>query len=205
MFAAAFTNYLLPWLALTAQLPYETGSPWSNIIRRVNKPEAIFMSSSYTSFSLAVGSPALVTYSLTLTILNRFRVRQRYKTLMREAKLPIVTRRHPQFHDHVSAIEYLLSEAQQVSLRASQRAGWLSSLIVLPENDDWWTRLRASLRSTRRGVTFSLVAQVLSAIIAWLFVVISAFRASLGDSSVALQISAGSLWIWLVCSFPGHI
>jgi hypothetical protein len=80
-------------------------------------------------------------------------------------------------------------------------ASWptsLGSLIVLPVNQKWLTSLQARLASTRRGGTFSLIAQALSAIVALSFVVISAFRASLGQTLVVLQISAGDLWMWLV-------
>lgn len=153
------------------------------------------------SFCLAVGSPALITYSLTITILNRYWVRQRFRELALRSVRSKVPARHGDYTKCVNAAQYLLSEAQQVPLRASQEKGWLSSLAVIPENIEWWSRLHARLRSTRRGVTFSLVAQILSAAIAWLFTVIASFLASLGDTAVALQISAGSIWVWLVSFF----
>ena len=148
---------------------------------------------------MAVGSPALVTYSLTLTILNRYWVRCKYQKLKKIANDDAVKKKYPEYYERVEAIEYLLSYGQQVPLRASQEKGWLSSLIVDPDNQDWWTNLQANLHKTRRRVTYSLLAQVSSAIIAWFFVVGSTFEASLGSAEVALQISSGSLWAWLVC------
>src|SRR5436190_4139942 len=53
-FAPSFTSWLLPWLALTAQLPYETKDRPTSLL-------ALF---------LAIGSPMLIIYSLSLTILN---------------------------------------------------------------------------------------------------------------------------------------
>src|SRR5579864_429847 len=99
------------------------------------------------SFCLAVGSPALITYSLTLTILNRFWVRQRFNDLVRRCQGRTVSERYGGYEQRVRAAQYLLQEAQQVPLRASQERGWLSSLIVSAENQDWWLRLRRSLRN----------------------------------------------------------
>lgn len=179
-FSTSFTNWLLPWLALTAQLPYETSGPWSN----------------FMSLLLAVGSPALITYSLSLTILNRFWIRQSFESLRSQSRA--VADKYPQFGDRIRSAQYLLQEAQQVSMRASQEGGWLSSLIVLNRNQRWWASVKKDLRNTRRGVTFSLVAQVGMAIIAWLFTIIAAFVGNLGDISTALQISSGSVWLWMV-------
>ncbi len=148
------------------------------------------------SLLLALGSPSLITYSLSLTILNRFWIRQRFASL--RSKSRAVTDRHPQFYERIKAAQYLLQEAQQVPMRASQEGGWLSSLVVLNDNQQWWTGVKKDLRNTRRAVTFSLVAQVGMAVIAWLFTIIAAFVGDLGDSGTALQISSGSLWLWMI-------
>ncbi|KAK5129946.1 hypothetical protein LTR08_002707 [Meristemomyces frigidus] len=203
-FAASMTNYFLPWLALTAQLPFETGSPWSNVM----------------SFCMALGSPALITYSLTVTIFNRYWIKERFSSLQHAAAENERIReglRAPQnaaaengrlgaaLGERIKAALYLLQEAQQVPLRASQVDGWLSSLIVLSTNAPFWRRLKKHLRSTRRVFTASLVAQMMFAGIAYLFTVISSFTASLGDPATALQIASGSLWIWLIPVILGWI
>ena len=54
LFSAAIAQWLLPWLALTAQLPYETRDRTSNVMALI----------------LAAGSPMLITHSLCITILN---------------------------------------------------------------------------------------------------------------------------------------
>jgi hypothetical protein len=150
------------------------------------------------SFCLAVGSPTMITYSLTLTILNRYWVRERFHKLSMKAQSHAVHDKYAEYSDRVRAIQYLLQEAQQVPLRASQEKGWLSSLLVAPKNQTWWRNVQKRLRTTRRGVTFSLVAQVLAAAIAWLLTVSSSFITSAGDTIVAYQLSSGSLWTWLV-------
>ncbi|KAF1997331.1 hypothetical protein P154DRAFT_565495 [Amniculicola lignicola CBS 123094] len=182
LFASAFSNFLLPWLALTAQLPYETSTPWDNLI----------------SLCLSVGSPTLITYSLTLTILNRYSLQTRWHILHQSAQSRAIHDKYNDLGNRVKNIQYLLQEAQQVPLRASQERGWLSSLIVSPKNGAWWRNVQRRLSRTRRGVTFSLVAQILAAGVAWLFTVSSAFVESRGDRVIANQLSSGSLWLWLI-------
>lgn len=143
----------------------------------------------------------LITYSLMLTIRNRYWVRQEFHDLRRN--IADVHGRYPAFEQRLGAIQYVLEEAQQVPLRISQEQGWFSSLIVAPPNDQWWKLLKDKLKDTRRGVTLSLTTQMAVAIIAWLFTVIAAFVSSLGDPGTALQISAGNIWIWMVSRQAG--
>lgn len=49
------TSFFLPWLTLTAQPPFENAGP----------------SETFTVSTLAIGSPALITYSLVLMLFNR--------------------------------------------------------------------------------------------------------------------------------------
>lgn len=179
-FAGAFVNYLLPWLGLIAQLPTETENKYDGFI----------------SLCMAVGSPALTTYSLMLTIRNRAWVREEFDVLRRH--IGDVQRKYPTFGQRLDAIQYILEEAQQVPLRVSQERGWFSSLIVAARNGPWWENLERKLKDTRRGRTLSLVSQMGVAILAWLFTIVAAFVSSLGDVSTALQIAAGSVWVWMV-------
>ena len=179
-FAGAFVNYLLPWLGLIAQLPTETGSKYDGAI----------------SLCMAVGSPALITYSLMLTIRNRALVREEFDILRRHIR--DVQHLYSTFSQRLDAVQYVLEEAQQVPLRVSQEEGWFSSLIVAAKNEAWWENLERKLKDTRRGRTLSLVFQMGVAILAWLFTIIAAFVGSAGDISTGLQISAGNIWVWMV-------
>jgi hypothetical protein len=178
VFSAGATNYLLPWLALTAQLPFETGE--YNVIANL------------MSFCMALGSPMLITFSLMITILNQHWIRSKFR-LMEEADIPM--------RYTVRNARMVLQESQQVPLRLSQEEGSLASLIVLAENATWWERLRLSIMATRRGVTLSLVAQIVVAVLSWVLTVVAAFLSSLGNPSEALVLASGCLWIWLVCAF----
>lgn len=140
------------------------------------------------SFCMALGSPMLITYSLMMTILNQHWLRGHFREL----------ERHEHIRDSVKHARMFLQESQQVPLRLSQDAGSLGSLVVLAENKIWWERLVESVQRTRRGVTMSLIAQIIVAIMSWVLTVIAAFLSSLGNPTEALILSGGSLWIWLV-------
>lgn len=177
-FSSSATNWLLPWLALAAQLPYETSGPFNNVM----------------SMLLAVGSPALITYGLTITLLARFRIATQFYTLRKRSK------RSPLgswFTERLRAAEFLLLESQQSPMRAFNRDGCLSSLIVLHQNFEWWEQTKDHLRDTRRGVTASLVVQILFAVISWLLTVIAAFS-DLGNTQTGLSISTSSIWFWMI-------
>ncbi|KAK5629534.1 hypothetical protein RRF57_005249 [Xylaria bambusicola] len=175
VFSAGATNYLLPWLALTAQLPFETGE--HEIIANV------------MSFCYAVGSPMLITYSLATTILNQHWLRRKFRKLEASDRPLNPTSKN---------VRIFLQESQQLPLRLSQENGSLASLIILPDNADWWEKLKINILLTRRGVTLSLIAQILVAVLSWTLTAISVIVSSLGDADEALELSSGSLWVWLV-------
>ncbi|MCJ1241342.1 hypothetical protein MMC14_009346, partial [Varicellaria rhodocarpa] len=186
-FAPAFTTFLLPWLALTAQLPYETSAWWDNFI----------------SLALAIGSPALITHSLTLTILNRTWIRQQFHTIRRDYGR--IRGWKPPLREQIHGAHIVLQEAQQMPIRVSQTQGWLSNLIILEENIPWWNTVAKDLKNTRRGVTFSLVAQVVAAALAWVFTLIISFVGDLGSGTTGLQIATGSVWLWMIPVIWGWI
>ncbi|KAI1846308.1 hypothetical protein JX265_010895 [Neoarthrinium moseri] len=181
IFSAGATNYLLPWLALTAQLPFETGE--HNVI------------ANFMSFCMALGSPMFITYSLMVTILNQHWLRGHFRDLETQGHM----------RETVKNARIFLQESQQVPLRLSQEDGSLGSLIVLAENKAWWQRLSDSVLRTRRSVTLSLVAQMLVAILSWVLTVAAAFLSSLGNPTEALVLSSGSLWVWLIPVIAGWI
>lgn len=151
------------------------------------------------SLCIALGSPSLATYSLSLTILNRYWARKQFSKLRSEIRRNRNIRQtYPVIDERINAIQFLLEQAQQVPLRISQEEGWLSSLIVSGRNHNWWLNLSTKLEVTKNGTSYALVTSMIVATIAWLFTVIAAFVTDLGNIGTALQLSAGSLWIWLV-------
>lgn len=125
-------------------------------------------------------------------------VQGHFKDIIDSATTAPITDRYADYAKRVECALYLLKESQQAPLRATQVEYWLASLVVLPQNQDCWINLRERLQRSRRGYTFSLVAQVLLALIVWIFTIVSAILASNGNATSALQIAAATLWIWLV-------
>ncbi|GAB1311470.1 hypothetical protein MFIFM68171_01680 [Madurella fahalii] len=182
IFVARTTNYLLPWLALTAQLPYEAGDIIPNIM----------------SFFMAVGSPMLLAFSLMMTIFNRRWIRRKRKRF--NSNFP-----GSQLASRVGDATVLLEAAQQAPLRMSYKRGWLASLVLLGSNRDWWERLSARLLATKRKMTLALVAQLLVAVTAWILTTVGSFGSQLGDHAEALAFSSSALWTWLVSIICGWV
>lgn len=138
------TTWLLPWLALIAQLPFEASDAWTNTL----------------SGFLCVGSPALATYSLFLTVLNRRYLAARFQALKRTVERET----GPEYHFMAGRVEdaaYILQESQQCPIRANQRSGDLANLITLngPHRQNFWQIAAKDLKNTRRGFTYSFGAQ----------------------------------------------
>jgi len=160
------------------------------------------------SLFMAVGSPALITYSLTITILNRNWVRRKFEVLLEELNDLRDKNLRRKITERLDAAQYLLQESQQVPMRASQIGGWLSSLIVLDENEAWWMRVKKDLQKSKRGYTFSLVAQIGLALIAYTFTIAITLNSSpLGTSEGSnIELTAGGgLWIWMIPVIWGWI
>ncbi|KAK2051246.1 hypothetical protein LY76DRAFT_630605 [Colletotrichum caudatum] len=182
--ASASTNYLLPWLALTAQLPYETGGREANMI----------------GMCIGLGSPLLMTFSLMMTILNKRWIGKRFKHLAghrEEASEDTKTR--------IDSARFIAEETGQAPIRLLHRDGLLDRLVTRDANTTWWSEAANNLKSTRRPVTFSLVAQLAVAIIAWILTVTGSLKQKVGDTEEALVLSSGSLWIWLVPVIIGWV
>lgn len=141
---------------------------------------------------MALGSPVLITYSLSLTVINSYKLKHIFNQLKNFKTIP------QQYSKHLTTIQEVLQASQHVPLRPSQRGGWLSSLLVLKENDDWWDEVCEYLMGHVRDFSPSALAQIGFAVVAWLLTVVAALSNKLGDPDTGLQIASGSLWIWLV-------
>jgi hypothetical protein len=176
--ATSITIWLLPWLALTAQLPYETRGLRANL----------------QSLLLAIGSPALITFSLSMTVLNQRWVRKRFSGLKKRINSSIGTNA-PHLKTSVDAARYLLREGQQAPLRCPD-----SNLVVLPQYEKWWEEAKKDLQKTKRSVTFPLVAQLLFATLTFIFTLDEAFpnSGSLPTQPKCLPVASGLGWFLYV-------
>jgi hypothetical protein len=183
-FSAAMTSYFLPWLSLTAQLPFENQGP----------------SETFIGLCLAIGSPALITYSLALTLFNRSWAVGRVKGILDRSRTHIGGEGSPfrQFERRLELFLCLAVEGQQVPLRATAVRYWLSSLIVSPSNQAWWVSVKDRINDRRRKATLSLHAQISLAGLVWIFTIVSGISVATGAITTAIQIATSTLWVWLV-------
>ncbi|RDB30039.1 hypothetical protein Hypma_013864 [Hypsizygus marmoreus] len=134
------------------------------------------------SMLMTVGSPTLAAYSLALTVLNGRWIAKRF-----------ASHSYPNLRNAVR----ILSSLQQSPLRVTTDGSLLSSLVVLPENDDWWSELVMWLDYTHTW-SISAVTSISWVIIAYIFTVVDSFT---GDITAAVNANGqgvGSLWIWLL-------
>ena len=131
--------------------------------------------------ALTVGSPTLAAFSLALTAINARWANDRFLEI-----------RYPSSRNAVKALIYL----QQVPLRLTVRNGLLASLIVLPENEDWWECIVDRLEQTHTW-TIAAATSIAWVIIAFAFTIIDSFK-NLGNNINSNGQGVGSLWLWLI-------
>ena len=138
---------------------------------------------------LTMGSPTLAAYSLALTVLNT-----RWAT-----KLFTSCDYHNSRHAAI-----ILNNLQQAPLKVTTDAALLASLVVLPENDEWWAELVVWLNFTH---TWSLSA---ATSIAWVIIayILAVLDSIVGGGAFSLHPSGqtiGSLWLWLLPIVTGWL
>ncbi|THU93300.1 hypothetical protein K435DRAFT_967362 [Dendrothele bispora CBS 962.96] len=167
-FSQEFSSWLLPWLALISQLPFGANEKLDNFI----------------SVLLAVGSPAIAAYSAMLTVLNSRWV----AGLFHKSKYP-----------NVQSAVRILSSLQQGPVRIDRSdPSLLPSLVVLPQNDQWWKGMRKRLEYTHTW-TVSAATSIAWVFIAYIFTIIDSFTGSGVDKLVEVNgQGVGSVWLWLL-------
>ena len=173
------SSWLIPWLALTAQLPFETKDKTTNFI----------------ALLLALGSPALAAYSLALTILDARRINQKFRQIKEDSQ----TLHRPLQIKAVKAARFILTEMQHVPIQIfNGRRREISQLIVNPDNWALWCSLRQKLLITKRKWTYSLYAQVGWVCISQVLAIIDFFTSASSDSSIGIGLAINSLWLWMI-------
>lgn len=98
--AQHMTSWFLPWLALTAQLPYSTSNKRSNVM-------ALF---------LALGSPALIAYALALTAINSRKIRRKFRNCLRRCKELEL----PGLPEAIDSAQTIMIDSQHIPIQAYQ-------------------------------------------------------------------------------------
>lgn len=128
-----------------------------------------------------VGSPMLAAYSLILTVLNGHYVTKRFAHM-----------NYPNKHEAVR----ILAGLQQSPVRVSNRdGGLLASLVCLPQNDKWWTRMK-KMMNYEHTWSIPAVASIGWVIVAYIFTVADSFLDIDGTFHANGQ-GAGCLWLWV--------
>ena len=175
------TSWLLPWLALTAQLPFETKDRQTNLM----------------ALLLALGSPSLGVFSLALTILNSRWINQIFRHVRDHNKslrphCPLQTKA-------IKAARVLLIESQSIPIQVfngSRRE--LAQLIVCPENWVWWCSVRKEIQKTKREWTYSLYAQVGWVCVTQFVAIVDFFTSASFNTGIGVGLAINSLWIWMI-------
>lgn len=181
-FSFQFSTWLLPWLALTAQLPFETKNRAKN----------------FQSLYLAIGCPLLIIYSLTLTILNARAINREFRQIKEDAKNLQLEVREEQLKI-VENVRIILIESQNVPLQiVNGPEREIAQLVVNPKNASWWSQVAQEILKTKRGWTYSLIAQLAMVIVAQGFSIIDYFTSTADDTTITVGLALNSLWIWMI-------
>jgi hypothetical protein len=104
--------------------------------------------------------------------------------------------------EQCKAAQTVLQSFLQAPVRLSARAGFLSSLIVLPKNDPWWIAAAADIRALQRRIDAIFISQSAVAVLAWVLAIAADFYSVPGQiasaNSSEWQICMGTLWLWVV-------
>ena len=182
LFVPQFGAWLLPWLALTAQLPFETKDQPTNLM----------------SLMLILGSPLLGAYSLTLMILNAHWINAAFRKLQQSNVIALHPKR-PDHYDALDSVRWILIETMHVPIKCVFGRDYdLAQMIVRPENAEVWKSLAGEIAKTKRAKTFSLYAQLGWVVVAQVLSLIQFFTTGFTDNSVALGLAINSLWSWML-------
>ncbi|KAL9118821.1 MAG: hypothetical protein Q9187_004624 [Circinaria calcarea] len=178
-FSQGLSQWLLPWLALTAQLPFETKDRQGN----------------FMALLLAVGSPALVVYSLALTILNSRSINREFRQIRENNTSDI----HPQQAKVIKAARAILIESQHVPIQVYNGPNReIAQLIVDPGNWAWWCNLQKEIRKTKRKWTYSLYIQVAWVCLSQFWAIVAFFTSAVDNTVISNALAINCLWIWMI-------
>ncbi|KAJ7327535.1 hypothetical protein DFH08DRAFT_710349 [Mycena albidolilacea] len=139
------------------------------------------------SILLNVGSPTLGAYSLLLSLLNSRWVAHRFSDIS---------------YPNAASAARILSNLQQVPLKVTTADGLLASLIVLPENNEWWSDLLVWLDINYMYTwSFANVASIGWVVVAFSLTVIDTFTDVTDNSSPPLNsngLAVAFAWLWLL-------
>ena len=130
---------------------------------------------------LTLGSPALAAYSLALTVLNGRWIRQLFSKY-----------RYPNAENAVR----ILNNLQQSPLRVDTDDVLLASLIMLPQNDEWWKELIVWLEYPHTW-SISVATSITWVTFTYIFTMVHYLTQDTSPNGDGVG-SIGPLWFWLL-------
>lgn len=212
-FAGGISSWVLPWLALTAQLPYETRSGYGN----------------FEAFYLAVGSPVLIIYSLCMSALNVRWINEQFRhTRERVEQLSpdfLEENDREQLLKTLDCAREVVASTQHnpVSFVLDSNGQEFVKIFEDPETRKiWWQVARAELKKTQRKWqvtnlrstfdgcllslrTYSLQGQIAFVIITQILAIILFFTSAAKNSTIGSGLAINGMWIWLVPIVIGFV
>ncbi|OCK74128.1 hypothetical protein K432DRAFT_447470 [Lepidopterella palustris CBS 459.81] len=192
-FTSSTAGLLLPWIAIFAQLGRQTGSRRGDV----------------QSILISIGNPAWIFSSITLAALFCRTIRQRFDRLRTNLVSGPSGALFFYLAERCKAAQTILQSFLQAPVRLSTRPGFLSSLILSPENHWWWIAAEADLRALQRRIDAVFISQSIVAVLAWVLAIVADFWSNPGTSaspnSSEWQICMGTFWLWLFAATYGPI
>jgi hypothetical protein len=152
-FSPQFTGWLLPFLALTAQLPFESDGTWHDLM----------------SLVLTIASPQLAMYSIGLTILNSRYAKRRLDEVFvipNEVEVGRAT---------LTDLKQRIFKTLRISQQQPFDLGDLWTVQTAEKELQWWRAVQERLQQSGRLFTASLATQIALAIVAFAFTWVDAF------------------------------
>jgi hypothetical protein len=140
------------------------------------------------SMFLTVGSPTLATYSFVLTVLNQRWINNRFKDYA--------------FPNVKKAVNILIN-LQQAPLQIDAKL--LPSLVILHENDQWWSTLFKRLNYSDHTWSISAFASIAWVVLAFTFTLVDSFIGNIATFINANGQGVGLLWLWLLAIVVGWL
>jgi hypothetical protein len=154
---------MLPFLALTSRLPFGASNRANNL----------------SSIAMTIGSPTLAIFSLVIMVLNSRWLKRRFARIA-----------YPNTEHAVAVLNNLQESLLRVDTE-SNGLPLLESLILLPGNDQWWSRGAVALSFTHTWSTMN-IASVMWAVLAYIFTITSMDPKSMIGPPIACA------WLWLL-------
>ena len=173
------TSWFLPWLALTAQLPFATRDKQTDFL----------------ALLLALGSPSFAIFSLALTIFKTRWINRLFRPIKERSEVL----GQPRQIKTIKAVRVFLIESQHVPIQIfNGPRREFAHLVVCPENWTWWHSLRDEILKTKRGWTYPLYASVGWVAIPQILTIVDFFNPASTDTSIGIGLAISSLWIWMI-------